>query len=87
MRRMKTSELLERIGTIKDILNEQTDNAAVPDLVEALDIIIDMIDMTIPALRKKKNLRARTKYSSPQDHLSAALDELMREMLKWDKRK
>ena len=83
---MKTSELLERIGTIKDILNEQTDNAAVPDLVEALDIIIDMIDMTIPALRKKKNFRARTKYRNPQDHLSAALDELMKEMLKWDKR-
>ena len=81
---MKTSELLERIGTIKDILKEQEKNAAVPDLIEALDIILDMIDMTIPALRKKKNVQVRKRGRSPQEHLSSALDDLMREMLKWD---
>ena len=53
---MKVSELIERLKTIKDILKEQVDNAASPDLVEAIDVVIDMLDMPIYKRPKRQGV-------------------------------
>ena len=49
---MKVDELLERLETIKDILTEM-DNAATPDLIEAIEAVKDIIAGKVKDTKKQ----------------------------------
>ena len=83
---MKVSELIERLKTIKDILKEQVDNAASPDLVETIDVVIDMLDMPIYKRPKKTGRLAKLKADranpTPKE-LEEAMDALFGPWFGW----
>ena len=73
MRHMKMSELMERLKTIKDILMDEKGNAASPDLVEAVDVVIGMLDLPVSTKRPARNrgrlakLKAKRHNPSPEE--------------------
>jgi hypothetical protein len=70
---MKMSELMERLKTIKDILMDEKGNAASPDLVEAVDVVIGMLDLPVSTKRPPRNrgrlakLKAKRQNPTPEE--------------------
>ena len=83
---MKVSELLERLKTIKNILEEQTESAAAPDLVEAIDVVIDMLDLPISKRPNRTGrlakLKARRNNPSANE-IEEAMDALFGPFFGW----
>lgn len=82
------SELMERLKTIKDILMDNKDNAASPDLVEAIDVVIGMLDLPV-APRQTKGSRGRLaklrakKHSPSPEEIEETIEALFGPFFGW----
>ena len=87
---MKMSELMERLKTIKDILMDEKGNAASPDLVEAVDVVIGMLDLPVPAGRPIRDrgrlakLRPKAKKHNPTpEEIEETIEALFGPFFGW----
>ena len=89
---MRRSELIERMNVIREILIEDEESAVIPDLVEALDVAIGMIDLPVtPRKERKPHVRVRRKQQHTPDELRFELEdsinELFEEIFKWSRKR
>jgi predicted YcjX-like family ATPase len=71
---------------------EDEENAIIPDLVEALDIAIGLIDLPVtPRKEKKAHVKVRRRNQhTPEElrfELEDSINELFEEIFKWSRKR
>jgi len=89
---MKRSELIERLKVVRELLVEDEHNAAIPDLVEAMDLVLDLVDL--PVIPKQKRKPSFTVHKAPKPtpdelrlELEQSINELFEELFKWSQKR